>query len=282
MMEKTADEVATRAAKRTKSALGDASADSIVAEARRGLQRLCDAAGIDDSHGMRHAAVVLSHAEAALAAATAPLAAERALAVRLAALLHDADDRKYFPHTAHTLANAHAIMRAAGAPERVAADAARMIGWVSCSKHGNACPAEACDEPELLWPRWADRLEAVGEVGVVRCYEYNRRAGGVPLATDATPRPRTAEEALEAATAERFAAYQASGGHSASMLDHYYDKLLQVARPPPALVRNRYLEEAALRGAAPLLRVCLAYGETGEAPVGLIEEMAQRLGLAVD
>ena len=39
----------------------------------------------------------------------------RALAVRLAALLHDADDRKYFPDTCKTYANAKQIMSDAGA-----------------------------------------------------------------------------------------------------------------------------------------------------------------------
>ena len=67
-----------------------------------GLRALCDAAGIDESHGVKHARAVLAHAERALAAAP-PLPPMRALALRLAALLHDADDAKYFPATAtHT------------------------------------------------------------------------------------------------------------------------------------------------------------------------------------
>ena len=63
------------------------------------------------------------------------------------------------------------------------------------------------------------------------------------------------------------------------MIDHYYDKLFSVARPPPALVQNAYLEVAALKGAAPLLKVCLAYGQAGEVPVDLIEGMCARHGL---
>jgi len=57
---------------------------------------------------------------------------------------------------------------------------------------------------------------------------------------------------------------QANGGGSASMVDHYYDKLLQVSRPPAELVRNRYLEEAARERSAPLLSVCLAFSRDGE------------------
>ena len=42
------------------------------------------------------------------------------------------------------------------------------------------------------------------------------------------------------------------------MLDHYYDKLLHVARPPPRLVRNAYLEAEAEARVAPLLQVSVA------------------------
>jgi hypothetical protein len=76
---------------------------------------------------------------------------------------------------------------------------------------------------------------------------------GGALSCATTPRPKTAEEALAFASPERFAAYD---GTSASMLDHYYDKLLAIARPPPELVRNRFLEGAAHASAAPLLQVC--------------------------
>ena len=176
-------------------------------------------AGVDDSHGILHAQQVLRNLDAALAAAEHPISAERHLACRLAALLHDADDAKYFPKTQKTCVgvgaggntgkgdvageccstecagsgveredssgesedsgqagnypNAASVAARAGAPLHVAADMLRMIACVSCSTNGNDVPPEAVDEPELLWPRWADRLEAVGEVGVARCYVYN-------------------------------------------------------------------------------------------------------------
>ena len=242
-----------------------------------GLRALCDSAGIDASHGIDHALTVLGHLEAAVAVAPETLPASRVLAMRLAALLHDADDKKYWKTANY--ANAAAIMAKAGAAPAVIDDAVRMISLVSCSANGNSCPADAAAHPELLWPRWADRLEAVGEVGVVRCYLFNKKKGE-PMSSESTPRPQTWEEALALATDERFAKYQASGGASASMIDHYYDKLLQVARPPPELVCNRYLEEAGLQGAEPLLRICQAYGETGEVPLSMIESLASKLGMA--
>ena len=94
-----------------------------------------------------------------------------------------------------------------------------------------------------------------------------------------TPRCNSDEEAFALATEERFKQYQERGGSSASMIDHYFDKLLQVARPPPDIVRNSYLEEAARDRVEPLLKVVRAYGETGEVPVAYIEEMVERCGL---
>ena len=152
------------------------SIDATVASATRGLRELCASAGIDESHGATHALTVLGHVDKALAVASTPLSEDRILAVRLAALLHDADGKKYFA-TYATFANACGIMAKAGTGPAVVEDAAVMIGWVSCSANGNACPPAAAKEPELLWPRWADRLEAAGEIGVARCYLYTNHDG---------------------------------------------------------------------------------------------------------
>ena len=249
-------------AKKQKKVDPKADADAVVALATAGLTALCDSAGVDESHGVEHARAVLGHTERALAVGPV-LPVPRTLAVRLAALLHDADDTKYFPMNARPYTNAERIMRQAGAMNPVIADALRMIMLVSCSKNGNSCPADARISPELLWPRWSDRLEATGAIGVVRCYQYNAKVGA-PFSCATTPRPTTEAEAFRLATERRFAAYQASGGGSASMIDHYYDKLLQVSRPPPDLVRNSYLEAEGRTRAAPLLSVCLAFSERGE------------------
>lgn len=254
--------------------------DHVVERAVERLRALCDKAGVPPSHGLDHALRVLEHADAALEAPEgAALGAARRLAVRLAALLHDADDRKLFSSPKGSYPNALQIMREAGAEPLVSEEVLRMIGLVSCSANGNSAPPEAEREPELLWPRWADRLEATGEVGAVRCLQYNREVG-TALSVEATPRPRSEQEVWQLATPERFAEYQRSGGSSASMMDHYFDKLLQVARPSPELVRNSYLQEQMERQAAPLVRVCLAFGATGQVPLDIIAEMASRVGVA--
>ena len=217
------------------------SAEKVVQRASNGLRTLLEDHGIDESHGHAHALQVLDHTDRALQAANPALPTARALSVRLAALLHDADDRKFFPETAASYGNASALMADAGAHdfgEEVIPAALRMISLVSCSGNGNSVPPEAAHAPEMLWPRWADRLEATGEIGVVRCFQYNISIGA-PLALESTPRPTSPAGVWALATPERFSQYQASGGGSASMIDHYYDKLLQVARPPSEAVRNR-------------------------------------------
>ena len=136
--------------------------DDPLSKATDALRSLCREAGIDASHGIDHALTVLGHLDAAVAAATETLPPSRVLAMRFAALLHDADDKKYWKTADY--ANATSIMAKAGASPAVIDDAVRMIALVSCSANGNSCPADAAANPELLWPRWADRLEAVGEV----------------------------------------------------------------------------------------------------------------------
>ena len=252
--------------------------DDVVATATRLLAAHLTAVGADAAHGIDHALAVVRHVDAALRCTPAPLSSAVRLAVRLAALLHDADDRKISPGTCQTYAHARRVMIAAGAPPAVVADAVAMITVVACSANGNRVPAAAMVRPEMLWPRWADRLEATGEIGVVRCYLHNSRVRA-PLFTEDTVRATTEAELWQIASPSRFERYIASGGKSASFIDHFYDKLLQAARPPAAIVRNPYLELTAEKRVAPLVKVCLAFGESGIIPVGDIARMAADCGM---
>mmetsp|Transcript_53583 Transcript_53583/g.100436 ORF Transcript_53583/g.100436 Transcript_53583/m.100436 type:complete len:258 (-) Transcript_53583:48-821(-) len=238
--------------------------DPVLQSALDGLKALCTEYRVPESHGVGHAVRVLQHVDKALAVDARALPQGRRLSVRLAALLHDADDRKYFKTT--EACNASNIMKQSGACTEVISHALKMIALVSCSANGNSVPAEAIKEPEWLWPRWADRLEATGDVGVLRCWQYNQEVG-TPMVTPETPRPTSEAEVWASATSERFERYQQSGGKSSSMLDHYYDKLLRVACPPLQVVRNAYLEQEMVARAAPLVQICLAYGRTGSVPL---------------
>ena len=110
----------------------------IVEKAKAHLRELYQRFGVDDTHGMHHVLKVLGHLDNALAAAPHPerISPSRNLSCRLAALLHDADDKKYFPDTYKTCGNAKTICRQSGATEEVVQEVVQMIGWVSCSKNG--------------------------------------------------------------------------------------------------------------------------------------------------
>jgi len=186
-------------------------------------RQLLEQARVDAGHGLDHALAVVAHVDKALICTQHRLTKDERLAIRLAALLHDVDDGKFFTTTNN--ANARAICATAALPllELVM----QMIDLVSCSKNGNR-PAS----PEwLLYPRWADRLEAIGKIGIRRCHEYTLHVGR-PLMLPSTRLPADRAELEQIASPRRFVDYVASGGAvgSSSFIDHFYDKLLHIAR----------------------------------------------------
>jgi uncharacterized protein len=241
------------------------------------LGELCSLHGIPESHGFGYAARVLAHAECAIRAAAVKLDASRCLAVRLAALLHDADDRKYFPDgPAAGYRNARRISEMAGATSHVVDEVAYMISLVSTNSNGNSIPARAVCEPELLWPRWADRLEAIGERGVVRCWQYSHEVEQ-PIFDLSTPRPLCEADVWEEAKPENLEAYQSKRRVSCTMLDHYYLALLPVSRPPMDALCSPYFEEEFAKGRAALVEICLEFGAKGNLDEDRIRRMRLRL-----
>ena len=205
------------------------------------------------------------------------------MALQLGALLHDADDKKYFPqNTAYE--NCREVMRKS---LRAAAEAGvdvkgikretiEMISYVSASANGNTVPERAMQHPELLWVRWADRLEAIGTIGAVRCWQYNVEKGRDPLSLETTPRCTTKEEVWALVTPDRLENYMKSGT-SASMMDHYWDKLLHIAKFDKKVVRNAWMCAEAERRVDPLVKVCIEYGKTGEPPISMIKKFAKQI-----
>eukprot|EP00977_Amphora_coffeiformis_P020655 scaffold8374_cov175-Amphora_coffeaeformis.AAC.94 len=245
------------------------------------------------SHGMDHVQRVYDHACRAVHVHTPPLSPLQGMEIHVSALLHDVDDGKYFPwHT--NFENARSILNQCCGNDDEDNDSIissssietilSMIGWVSCSKNGNHVPESIRQSGDyhLLIPRWADRLEAVGAVGVVRCYQYNQEHNR-PLFSEASPRAKTEAQVWELASPDRFENYLRDSVNDVDddMISHYYDKLLHVARPPPAIVRNSYLEEAAEESARELVGVCLRFGQTGRVDTDSIEKLAAKLKMKV-
>ena len=234
---------------------------------------------IPPSHGWSHVQAVFLHSCHAIACLDPPLTALQAVEIQTAALLHDVDDHKYFPcHKDHD--NARRLLKCTNLSSYSINSILYMISLVSCSENGNSIPPDLNGRFYLLIPRWADRLEAVGTMGAVRCYLYNQE-NQCPLASSHSPRPQSLQELWELVTPERFNHYQQTGGTSQDMISHHYDKLLHIACPPKDIVRNPYLERMAEESSQPLVEICLRFGKTGQVDEDYIRQLANFLGQGV-
>ena len=195
----------------------DAARARLIAEAEEYIRDLfaCNAGGHDVGHTLR-----VRRAARAIASAEGDC---DALVVELAALLHDADDYKLF-HTEHN-ANARAFLEREGVdPARVEAICAA-INSVSFSRNRGRRPETA--EGRIVQD--ADRLDAMGAVGVARCFAYGGEHG------------RPMEESVQ----------------------HFYDKLLLLA---DELNTDAARALAAPRRAFLEAFLKAYYDETGEPP----------------
>jgi uncharacterized protein len=111
-------------------------------------------------------------------------------------------------------------------PESIDA-AIQMIELVSFSKNGEK--ESALVNPLYYYPRHADRLEATGFIGIIRCYQYATTAKN-PLYCQTTPVVHSRSD-IEEVIKGRDVKYMISGGSSDSFIDHFYDKLLHVKCP---------------------------------------------------
>jgi HD superfamily phosphodiesterase len=173
------------------------------------------------SHGIEHALSVLNHSIIALKYNKIPITPQQELAVKLASLLHDADDRKFFPlNTDYN--NVKYILRNKK-PDFVNL-VIRMIDLVSSSKNADNIPDDVIGKEWMLIPRYCDRIEAIGIIGIKRCYQYNITINN-KIFLNSTPKPKNINEIWEIATKERYNNYK---GKSVSMMDHYFDKLIRL------------------------------------------------------
>lgn len=216
------------------------------------LSQLLEENNVCSSHGIEHAIAVLNHAKQALKYEPNPSTREQE-AILLAALLHDIDDKKFFPNNLN-YENVRLILndRDKDFTELVI----KMIKLVSASTNGDYIPDDIKDKLWMLIPRYSDRLEAIGIIGIKRCYKYNITINA-PLYLDTTLR-LTNEEDIIQVSLERYKNYN---GSSYSMIDHYYDKLIAITYFP---INNKYLEYESNKRRQPLLDFIKYFGENNE------------------
>ena len=138
---------------------------NLIQSARLYIQDLfrTDAGGHDVSHTMR------VYRNALLIAESVPACGVEKVA--LAALLHDADDRKLF--RTENNANARAFLEREGVPQEEIEDICAIINSVSFSQNSGKRP----ETPEAQIVQDADRLDAMGAVGIARTFAYGGAHG---------------------------------------------------------------------------------------------------------
>jgi HD superfamily phosphodiesterase len=223
---------------------------------------------IDESHGISHMLIVLCHTSKALESYEGEISDKEKMKVKLAALLHDIDDSKYFPNN-KLYENAKTILLEARNDEielsnKDIDDIIKIISWVSSSVNGDMIPKEAEEKEYLLYPRYADRLEALGIIGVERTLHYTlkQKKKGNPkgvLFTKDTPKATDKDMLFEnIATIKRYNSYK---GSSDSMIDHFYDKLLRFGVYP---IYNKYFDIETKKRQDPLIDIVLYFGKTDD------------------
>ncbi|MDO4483939.1 MAG: HD domain-containing protein [Clostridia bacterium] len=158
-----------------------------------------DSSGHDEQHTLR----VWRAAETLAGEEDANLAV-----IQLAALLHDVDDRKLSPETTAGLDRAVGFMRSHGIDEETIAAVCTAIRQVSFKGTDSVRP----DTPEGCIVQDADRLDAIGAIGIARAFAYGGHAGRAIYVPDEKPGEDLSAEAYYA--------------QKSCSINHFYEKLL--------------------------------------------------------
>ena len=154
------------------------------------------------------------------------------LIVQLAALLHDADDAKLSPETSAEKLRARRFLEAEGLPEETVRRILHIIGQVSYKGSDSETP----DTIEGMCVQDADRLDAIGAVGIARTFAFGGSRGRAIWDPDEPPRTELNERN-----------YRSGGGCT---VNHFYEKLLLLkdlmntpAARRMAEARHRFMEQ---------------------------------------
>jgi uncharacterized protein len=131
------------------------------------------------------------------------------LLIKLAALLHDVDDRKLF-NTSERLDNARQFLTENGVEEESIEEICKIIKSVSFSGNGTKVP----DSIEGKIVQDADRLDAIGAIGIARTFAYGGHKG--------RPIYEPSDKPIENMTAKEYE------NHISNSINHFYEKLLKL------------------------------------------------------
>lgn len=131
------------------------------------------------------------------------------LIVQLAALLHDVDDVKLSPETHDTKKNAVRFMKNSGVDDKVIASVCKIIDEVSFVGTDSVVPSTL----EGKCVQDADRLDAIGDIGIARTFAYGGSKGR-----------RIHDPDIKPMTNMNKADYNQN--HNSTSINHFYEKLL--------------------------------------------------------
>ena len=132
------------------------------------------------------------------------------LIIELAALLHDISDPKFNGGDEE-----RGMKLAMGFLEKQGLDPGRIAHIGKIIRHisfKGGQPQEEIDSPEFLMVQDADRLDAMGAIGIARAFSYGGHAGRKLYDPDIPPNPRMSKSE-----------YKKSEGPT---INHFYEKLL--------------------------------------------------------
>ncbi|MBO5082938.1 MAG: HD domain-containing protein [Lachnospiraceae bacterium] len=127
--------------------------------------------------------------------------------VQLAALLHDVDDRKLSPETCENKDRAVAYMRSQGLPEGMIVRVKDIIGEVSFAGTDSVVPKTL----EGKCVQDADRLDALGAMGIARAFAYGGNHNRVMYDPEIPPALNMGKEEYQ--------------NHVSTTVNHFYEKL---------------------------------------------------------